>query len=156
MAHLAADAGLPAGASLSASAAARARPAATPIDWRERLARLRYRWWPDHWIGEILAKRWTETAVPVLLLVLVVLASGALVPNFYSATMMADSLRQAGEVGFVVLGLALVMIVGGIDLSVGSMFALANFCALLCMHVLKWPVGVSVLVTLVAGAATSC
>lgn len=153
MAHLAADAGLPAGASLSAPAAARARPAAAPPDWRERLARLRYRWWPDHWIGEILAKRWTETAVPVLLLVLVVLASGALVPNFYSATMMADSLRQAGEVGFVVLGLALVMIVGGIDLSVGSMFALANFCALLCMHVLKWPVGVSVLVTLVAGAA---
>ena len=29
--------------------------------------------------------------------------------------------------------MALVMIVGGIDLSVGSMFALTNFCALYCI-----------------------
>ena len=52
--------------------------------WRERLVRLRYRYWPDHWLGEILAKRWTETAIPVLLLLIVVLISGRLVNNFYS------------------------------------------------------------------------
>ena len=120
--------------------------------WPERLTRWRYRYWPDHWIGEILSKRWTETAIPVLLLVLVVLASGHLIPNFYSAIVVADTLRQAGEIGFVVLGLALVMIVGGIDLSVGSIFALTNFCALMLMHVLKWPVAAAVAGTLVCGA----
>lgn len=120
--------------------------------WRERLIRWRYRYWPDHWLGEILSKRWTETAIPVLLLVLVVFASGRLIPNFYSATVLADTLRQAGEIGFVVLGLALVMIVGGIDLSVGSIFALTNFCALMMMHVLKWPVAAAVAGTLVCGA----
>lgn len=118
----------------------------------ETLTRLRYRYWPDHWVGEILSKRWTETAIPVLLLVAVLLASGQLIANFWSPVMVADTLRQAGEIGFIVLGLALVMIVGGIDLSVGSTFALTNFCALMCMHVLKWPVAASVLATLVCGA----
>ena len=86
----------------------------------ETLTRLRYRYWPDHWLGEILSKRWTETAIPVILLALVVIASGQLVPGFYTPIVLADTLRQAGEVGFIVFGLALVMIVGGIDLSVGS------------------------------------
>ena len=119
---------------------------------RDALTRLRYRYWPDHWLGEILAKRWTETAIPVLLLVIVVLISGRLINNFYSPVALADTLRQAGEVGFVVLGLALVMIVGGIDLSVGSVFALTNFCALMLVHVLKWPVPLAVIGTLVCGA----
>jgi ribose transport system permease protein len=118
----------------------------------EKLVRLRYRWWPDHWVGEILSKRWTETAIPVILLVIAVVMSGRLLPNFWTQVAIVDTLRQAGEIGFVVMGLALVMIVGGIDLSVGSMFALTNLCALLFMHVLKWPVGVSVLATLVFGA----
>jgi len=118
----------------------------------ETLTRLRYRWWPDHWVGEILSKRWTETVIPVLLLVAVLLASGQLIGNFWSPVVLADTLRQAGEIGFIVLGLALVMIVGGIDLSVGSIFALTNFCALMCMHVLKWPMGASVLATLAVGA----
>ena len=34
----------------------------------ERLTRWRYQYWPDHWVGEILSKRWTETAIPVILL----------------------------------------------------------------------------------------
>lgn len=119
----------------------------------ETLTRLRYRYWPDHWVGEILSKRWTETALPVLLLILVVIASGRLLQNFFSPIMLADTLRQAGEIGFIVLGLGLVMIVGGIDLSVGSMFALTNFFALAFMHILKWPVGWSVLATLLGGAA---
>ena len=118
----------------------------------ETLTRLRYRFWPDHWVGEILSKRWTETAIPVLLLIVVIIASGELIGNFYSPGVLADTLRQSGEIGLIVLGMALVMIVGGIDLSVGSMFALTNFCALMLMHVLKWPVGLAVLGTLVCGA----
>ncbi len=117
----------------------------------ETLTQLRYRYWPDHWVGEILSKRWTETAVPVLLLAIIVFASGRLIGNFYSPVALADTLRQAGEIGFIVLGLALVMIVGGIDLSVGSMFALTNFCALMLMHVLKWPMPLVVIGTLLCG-----
>ena len=103
-------------------------------------------------LGELLAKRWMETAIPVAVLLLVALALSHVLPTFFTATNMADAGRQAGEIGFIVLGMALVMIVGGIDLSVGSMFALTNFCALYCMHVLKWPVAAAVVATLLFGA----
>ncbi|HWH82518.1 MAG TPA: SMP-30/gluconolactonase/LRE family protein [Burkholderiaceae bacterium] len=118
----------------------------------ETLTRLRYRWWPDHLLGEILAKRWTETAIPVGVLLLVAFALGQVIPGFLSPVRLADAGRQAGEIGFVVLGLSLVLIVGGIDLSVGSTFALCNFSILLFIHVLDWPVGLAVTATLLIGA----
>ena len=49
--------------------------------------------------------------------------------------------------------MALVIIVGGIDLSVGSMFALTDFCALYCLDVLQWPVPAVIVATIVCGAA---
>ena len=120
--------------------------------WIDTLTRCRYTYWPDHALGEILAKRWMETAIPVIVLVLVAFGLSQTIPNFLSLASLSDTGRQAGEVGFIVLGMALVMIVGGIDLSVGSMFALTNFCALYLMHVLKWAVAPAVLVTLLCGA----
>jgi len=117
----------------------------------ETLIRLRYRWWPDHLVGELLAKRWMETAIPVLVLVLVSLTLAQLIPGFLSQAQLASTARQAGELGFLALGLALVMIAGGVDLSIGSIFALTNFTALLCMHELRWPVAAAALATVLAG-----
>jgi ribose transport system permease protein len=128
-------------------------PARVAERWTDTLTRWRYTWLPDHALGEILAKRWMETAIPVIVLLLVALALSEAIPNFLSPAALADTGRQAGEIGFIVLGMALVMIVGGIDLSVGSMFALTNFCALYLMHVLKWTVAPAVVVTLLCGAA---
>jgi ribose transport system permease protein len=127
-------------------------PHAPTLTLGDRLTELRCRWWPDHVLGEILAKRWMETAIPVVVLIGVALALSSAIPNFLSAASLADTGRQAGEIGFIVLGMALVMIVGGIDLSVGSTFALTNFCALYFMHVLKWPVAGAVVLTLAFGA----
>ena len=93
-----------------------------------------------------------ETAIPVVVLLLVATALAQAIPNFLSPAALSDTGRQAGEIGFIVLGMALVMIVGGIDLSVGSMFALTNFCALYLMHVLKWPVAAAIPATLLCGA----
>src|SRR6202158_508904 len=120
---------------------------------QEALIRLRYRLWPDHLLGEILSKRWTETAIPVIVLLIVGFALGRAIPGFLSVGSLGDVARQAGEIGFVVLGMALVVIVGGIDLSVGSMFALSDFCALFCLNVLNWPVPAVIVATLVCGAA---
>ncbi len=118
----------------------------------DTVLRLRYRFWPDHLLGEILSKRWTETAIPVIVLVIVAVALSRAIPGFLAPASLADAARQAGEVGFVVLGMSLVIIVGGIDLSVGSMFALTDFCALYCLDVLHWPVAAVIPATLVAGA----
>jgi ribose transport system permease protein len=119
---------------------------------RDTITRLRYRYWPDHLLGEILSKRWTETAIPVILLLIVGFAFSRSIDNFLSPASLADTARQAGEIGFIALGLALVVIVGGIDLSVGSIFALTDFCALYLLDVAGWPVPAVVVATLLCGA----
>ena len=119
---------------------------------QDALLRFRYRYWPDHLLGEILSKRWTETAIPVIVLLIVTIALSRAIPGFLSPASLGDTGRQAGEIGFVVLGMALVVIVGGIDLSVGSMFALCDFCALYCLNVLNWPVPAVIAATLLCGA----
>ena len=73
------------------------------------------------------------------------------IDNFISMANLADTLRQASELGFVVLGMSLVLIVGGIDLSVGSIFALCNLVVLYCMNVAGLPVGVTVVIALACG-----
>src|SRR6201994_3151216 len=119
---------------------------------QDTLLRLRYRYWPDHLLGEILSKRWTETAIPVIVLLIITVLLSNAIPGFLSPVGLADTGRQAGEIGFVVLGMALVVIVGGIDLSVGSMFALCDFCALFFLNVMNWPVPAVIVATLICGA----
>jgi ribose transport system permease protein len=119
---------------------------------QETLTRWRYRLWPDHLVGEILSKRWTETAIPVIVLLIVGFGLSRTIDNFLSASSLADTAREAGEIGFIGLGEALVVIVGGIDLSVGSMFALTDFCALYTLDVLNWPVVGVIAATVACGA----
>ncbi|MFT4278279.1 MAG: SMP-30/gluconolactonase/LRE family protein [Rhodopseudomonas sp.] len=119
---------------------------------QEALVKFKSRYWPDHLLGEILSKRWTETAIPMIVLIVVAIAFSNAIPGFLSTASLGDTARQAGEIGFVVLGIALVVIVGGIDLSVGSMFALCDFCALYCLNVLNWPVPAVIVATIACGA----
>src|SRR5450830_1307273 len=58
------------------------------------LARLRYQFVPDRQIGELLAKPWVDTAIPTLLLLLVIGGFGAVVPGFFSAGNLSDTFRQ--------------------------------------------------------------
>ena len=115
------------------------------------LVKLRYRFWPDKIFGELLQKPWMETAVPLLVLLGVIVFFSTQIDNFISIANMSDTLRQACELGFVVLGMSIVLIVGGIDLSVGSIYALCNLLALYCVNVLGFGMVPAVLVTLVAG-----
>ncbi len=118
---------------------------------RESLIKLRYRLWPDHVIGELLSKRWTETMVPILFLLITVVFLNSNIENFISVSSVIDTIRQSGELGFVVLAMAIVLMAGGIDLSVGSMFALCTLCALYFIQLLKWPVPAAILATLLFG-----
>src|ERR1700693_4109979 len=70
---------------------------------RETLVRLRYRYWPDQMLGEILAKRWTETAIPVIVLIIVAFALSRAIDGVFSPAALSDAARQAGEIGCVVL-----------------------------------------------------
>jgi ribose transport system permease protein len=115
------------------------------------LLKARYRYWPDHLLGEVLSKRWTETAIPVIVLLITAIAFSLAIPGFLAPGSLPDPGRQFGEVGLVTFGMALVILVGGVDLSVGSIFALTDFCALYCLNILGWPVALVAVATLAVG-----
>lgn len=115
--------------------------------------RLRDKLWPGQLIADILSKPWMETAVPAIALTIVITALSLNMDGFLSSGNISGILRQAGEMGFVVLGMTLVVMVGGIDLSVGSIFALSNFVALLFVQLLGWPAPLAVAGTMIVGGA---
>jgi ribose transport system permease protein len=125
---------------------------ARKLNLTETLVRARYKYVPDHLLGEILAKRWIDNVAPFTFLIITVALFGHLLPDFFSPSSLANSTRQLGEFGFVVLAMMIVMIAGGIDLSVGSNFALGNFTALALMNIAGWPVWAALLCTLGACA----
>ena len=116
------------------------------------LVRARYKYIPDHVFGEILSKKWIDNVAPFTFLILTVALFGFLIPDFFSPGSLATSTRQLGEFGFVVLAMMIVMVAGGIDLSVGSNFALGNFVALATMNILGWPVWAALPATILACA----
>src|ERR1700742_2536340 len=107
---------------------------------RERALRLRYNFIPDHLIGEILTKRWTDNAIPFIAMVAVVAYFGSRIHGFFEPSSLSDSTRQLGEFSILVTGMTIVILGGGIDLSVGSIFALTNFAAVGAFFVWNQPV----------------
>ncbi len=92
-----------------------------------------------------------ELATFLLLLVLCAIVT-ALNPRFLSPANLQNTARLIGAFGIFSLGLGLVIITGGIDLSVGSAFALLG--VLLSMMLtewgLPWPVAVLIVIALAA------
>lgn len=113
----------------------------------------RYRYFPDHVVGEMLSKNWIDNAIPFVIMLTVVGIIGGLLPNFYTGSNISILARQYGELALVVLAMTTVILVGGIDLSVGSNFALGNFMMLYFLNIAELPVGLSaVLVVLICGS----
>lgn len=115
--------------------------------------RWRYRVIPDHVVGEVLSKNWIDNAIPVLILLLTCTIFSILIPNYFSIGAATGVTRLLGEYIFVALGMTLVLKGGGIDLSVGSNFALCNFVALFLLNVVSLPLLAVVVSTIVVGAA---
>ena len=92
-----------------------------------------------------------ELATFLLLVVLCAIVT-ALNPRFVSAANLQNTARLIGAFGIVSLGLGLVIIAGGIDLSVGSAFALLG--VLLSMMLTEWHVAwpAAVVIMLALGA----
>lgn len=108
------------------------------------VTKLRYRLIPDHVIGEILSKKWIDNAIPFLVVLGVIAVFGSLIPNFFSVDNLAITARQFGEFALVCIAMMTVVIVGGIDLSVGSNFALGNFMSLALLNLAGWPVWLAI------------
>jgi ribose transport system permease protein len=118
----------------------------------ESLARLRYGLFPDHLVGEVLSKRWTDNAIPLVFLLATVIGVGSAIPDFFSLASLADASRQLGEFAIVVMGLTIVMLGGGIDLSVGATFALSAFASVAVIYIMGGPIWLALLAALATGA----
>lgn len=106
----------------------------------EALTAWQSRWIPTTWVGEVLTKRWVDNLVPFVGLILTIAIFGSLIPEFFSASYLTSSTRQLGEFALIATAMLIVVMAGGIDLSVGSVFALANIAALALFNLFEWPI----------------
>ena len=122
------------------------------MSFYDRLMRFRYDYLPAHLIGEILTKRWIDNLIPFLVLIAVVTTLGTIIPDFFTTGSLIDTTRQLGEFGIIVIAMMVVMVSGGIDLSVASTFALVNISALGLTTLAGWPVAPVFMASLLIGA----
>ncbi|MBD8078693.1 sugar ABC transporter permease [Cellulosimicrobium arenosum] len=88
----------------------------------------------------------------VVALVLIWAVLGAINPAFLSAENLVNLTLQSVPTGIIALGVVLVLLVGQIDLSVGSVSGLAAAVLAVGTVTLGWPVGLAVVAVLVIGA----
>jgi ribose transport system permease protein len=90
------------------------------------------------------------------LLIALCITVSILNPKFLNAYNLGNTAERVGMYGIFSIGLGIVIITGGIDLSVGSMFALLAviLTTLVTDHEVSWPLGV--LVTVMAGTLLGC
>ena len=88
-----------------------------------------------------------------MLLVILCIAVAIMNPRFLSPTNLSNMALLIGMYGIFSLGLGLVIITGGIDLSVGSMFALQGVLLAMMLSEKHWPWPLAVALILLLGAA---
>ncbi|WP_292147980.1 ABC transporter permease [Mesorhizobium sp.] len=93
-----------------------------------------------------------DTAVPVMVLVAVSIALAATIPDYFGAANVQQILRGFAPPAFVAIAMGWVIFAGGIDLSVGAVFAVANFVALMTYGVLALPFWAALGIVLLVGA----
>ena len=108
---------------------------------------------PRRVLSEILSKGWVESTVPFLAFVCVIVGVLLTAKGYFSVDNLRNLAAYASDGGLVVLALFIVVAAGGIDLSVGSNFAMSAFIALYCFHILNLPVAAVLGASLVTGAA---
>jgi ribose transport system permease protein len=88
-----------------------------------------------------------------LLLVLLCAVVSILNPRFLAPANLQNMARLIGAFGIFSIGLGMVIITGGIDLSVGSIFALLGVLLSMMLTEWNWPSAVAVAATILIGAA---
>jgi ribose/xylose/arabinose/galactoside ABC-type transport system permease subunit len=80
--------------------------------------------WAKTFVSGLLAP--TREKILVLVLIAELAIFGALSPYFFTVSNLLDTSRYFSETGLIAIGMALIIITGGIDLSVGSLLALVS------------------------------
>jgi ribose transport system permease protein len=89
---------------------------------------------------------------PLIGLVIIFIAMSFLSPFFLTVRNLVNIISQVSDIGIMAVGAALVIIIGGIDLSVGSTLALSMMTMAWLYKIHTWPFLVAVLVGVLVGA----
>ncbi len=87
----------------------------------------------------------------VILIAMCVVLTIMVKDKFFSSSNLVSVIRQFSFYGILAIGLCVVIITGGIDISVGSIFALSGVVSCMCITKIGIPVFLSVLIGLLAG-----
>ncbi len=90
-------------------------------------------------MSELLLKQWFEPVIPFTVMIVLALYFSLTIKDYGTLANALSLMRLFAEFGFVALAMAFSLISGGIDLSVGAIFAVCNFTALFCLFVLGFP-----------------
>src|SRR6516162_10170717 len=78
-------------------------------------------------LSELLLKQWFEPVIPFTVMLALLAWFSATIPNYAGLENLLSLMRLYAEFGFIALAMAFSLISGGIDLSVGAIFAVCNF-----------------------------
>lgn len=112
----------------------------------------RARWSLGVFVADLLSKKWMESAIPIVLMVAMGIALTVAVPQFFTSRSLSSLSRELGEFGLLAMAEMVVLVSGGIDISVGSMFALSNIFALLLLKLVGVPLVLALPATVAFGA----
>jgi len=116
------------------------------------LQRFWHRHSPQLFLSELLEKRWMEPIIPFTLTITVFLTFVLTIPHYISLGNVQQLMLNFAEQGMVAIAMAFTVLSGGIDLSVGSVFAMSNFLALYIYLILGLPLPVMIVAVVAFGA----
>jgi ribose transport system permease protein len=91
-----------------------------------------------------------QRLLPFLTLIALFVGLALASPNFLSTTNLSSVVRQTAVINIMALGMTLIIIAGGIDLSVGSILAMGGLIGTMAMEK-GWPIPLGVAVGLAVG-----
>jgi ribose transport system permease protein len=101
--------------------------------------------------GDTTRHRWADYGIIVAALIALVIVTASTSDVFFSQRNQSNLLRQIVPNGLISLGMLIVILTGGIDLSVGSVVALAAILSSGLQH--DMPLSLAILIALLAGVA---
>lgn len=102
--------------------------------------------------ADMLSKNWFESAVPFIALFVLLAAIAVSGENYFAWSNLNTLSRYFSDIALIVLAMLIVVAVGGIDLSVGSAYAVSVLTALYLFHIWQLPVVLVLAGTIATGA----
>ena len=102
-------------------------------------------------VSDLLNRNWIEGAIPFITFFVLVTVILITTNGYFAPTNLNTLAQYSSDAAIVTLAMLLVVAIGGIDLSVGSSFALCAFVALYLFHIAELPIYLAFILTIFCG-----